>query len=284
MTVLIFGRNGQLAKALQRSLIAQKVNFQCYGREQLDLLNYKDHLSRVINKVKPSIVINASAYTNVVGAEKNKNSAFLLNAEAPKFMARICKIKDIPFIHFSTDYVFDGLKKTAYMPYDKCNPLNKYGISKREGEKAIMTVGGRCLILRTSWVYDGTSKNFLTNILKQSKTKEKLNIVSTQAGRPTYAGHLAEACLSTFKKFPNSPKIYHITNGGKKTNWADFAQKILIKTGARNHINQVNDQFFDTIKRPKNSMLNIKDFEKDFQHIMEPWQAGVDLAFLEMNK
>ena len=89
MTVLIFGRNGQLAKALQRSLIAQKVNFQCYGREQLDLLNYKDHLSRVINKVKPSIVINASAYTNVVGAEKNKNSAFLLNAEAPKFMARI---------------------------------------------------------------------------------------------------------------------------------------------------------------------------------------------------
>ena len=81
-----------------------------------------------------------------------------------------------------------------------------------------------------------------------------------------------------------SKNIYHITNGGKKTNWAGFAQKILIKTGARNHINQVNDQFFDTIKRLKNSMLKIKIFEKDFQHIMEPWRANVDLAFLEMNK
>ena len=117
---------------------------------------------------------------------------------------------------------------------------------------------------------------------------KKFNILGPILFEPTKhvdkRGFFAEACLSTFKKFPNSPKIYHITNGGKETNWADFAQKILINTGARNHINRVNDQFFDTIKRPKNSMLNIKDFEKDFQHIMEPWQAGVDLAFLEMNK
>ena len=170
MTVLIFGRNGQLAKALQRSLIAQKVNFQCYGREQLDLLNYKDHLSRVINKVKPSIVINAPAYTNVVGAEKNKNSAFLLNAEAPKFMARICKIKDIPFIHFSTDYVFDGLKKGAYVETDQTNPQSVYGKTKCNGEEKVRT-HGKHVILRTSWVFGVHGNNFLKTMLRFFKEK-----------------------------------------------------------------------------------------------------------------
>jgi len=113
---------------------------------------------------------------------------------------------------------------------------------------------------------------------------KKFNILGPALFKPTKHVDKRGFFAETFKKLPNSPKIYHITNGGKETNWADFAQKILINTGARNHINRVNDQFFDTIKRPKNSMLNIKDFEKDFQHIMEPWQAGVDLAFLEMNK
>jgi len=284
MTVLIFGKNGQLARALQRSLKAQRINFLCYGNEQLNLLNYEGHADRIINEIKPNIVINASAYTDVRGAEKNQNLALILNAKAPEVMAKACKLKNIPFIHFSTDYVFDGLKRTGYEPKDKCNPLNKYGMSKREGEKAVIATGGRCLILRTSWVYDGTGKNFLTSILKQAETKKSLNIVSEQAGRPTYAGHLAEACLSTFRKIPEIPKIYHITNGGSKTNWASFAQKILMKSGAQNKIRLVNDKFFDSINRPKNSMLNINSFEKDFQHIMEPWQVGVDLAFLEVNK
>lgn len=283
MSILIFGKNGQLSRALGRSLRACGSDYLCYGRHELDLMAHPEKSADIIRRTKPDAVINACAFTDVDGAETRTAEANILNAKAPGIMAAACQSAKIPFIHISTDYVFDGLKTGSYHPADKRNPLNAYGRSKAAGERAVMAAGGRSIILRTSWLYDGTGKNFLTTMLRLARTQTHLDLVSTQFGRPTYAGHLAEASLSALDNMPSQPKIYHVSNSGPIVSWADFASAIFERAGLHPDINPVTDAHFPRpAKRPANSVFDISDFERDFNYPLEPWQIGLELAFHEM--
>jgi len=285
MSLLIFGKNGQLSRALQRSLLARNIAFSCYGRREADLITQPENAVAIINRIKPGAVINACAFTDVDGAETREAEANTLNAKVPGLMATACQSATIPFIHISTDYVFDGTKSEAYTPNDRRNPLNAYGRSKAAGERAVMDAGGQSLILRTSWVYDGTGQNFLTTMLRLAKTQTSLNLVNTQFGRPTYAGHLAEACLAALDNIPTHPKIYHVSNSGAVISWADFAAAIFTHANINPDINLVTEAHFQRpARRPANSALNIEAFERDFNYPLEPWSSGLELAFHERNR
>jgi len=283
MSILIFGKNGQLSRALGRSLTARGTAFSCHGRHELDLIAHPENSANIIRRSKPRAVINACAFTDVDGAETRTADANTLNAKAPGIMAAACKSAKIPFIHISTDYVFDGLKTEGYHPADTRNPINAYGHSKATGEREVMAAGGQSLIVRTSWVYDGTGHNFLTNMLRLAKTQTEISLINTQFGRPTYAGHLAEACLSALEFMPRAPKIYHVSNSGPIVSWADFADAIFKRAELSPNITHVTEAHFQrAAKRPANSAFDISDFERDFQYPMEPWQSGLELAFHEM--
>jgi len=283
MSILVFGKNGQLSRALRRSLLARQTDYNCYGRNEIDLISHPENSAKIIRQAKPTAVINACAFTDVNGAETQSAEANILNAKAPGIIAAACRSAQIPFIHISTDYVFDGKKGAPYNPNDKRNPLNAYGRSKAAGERAVIAAGGQSLILRTSWVYDGTGKNFLTTMLRLAKERTHLDIVNDQFGRPTYAGHLAETCLAALEHMPSSPKIYHVSNSGPIISWADFATAIFEHTKLHPEINPVSSgQFPSPTKRPANSALNISGFERDFKHPLEPWDIGLELAFHEM--
>lgn len=283
MSILIFGKNGQLARALSRSLTARHHPHSCHGQDEFNLITETRHIAAFIKDRSPTAVINASGFTDVNGAESQIPNANRLNAKAPGMMAAACRSANIPFIHMSTDYVFDGKKQGAYLPDDERKPLNAYGQSKAAGERAVIAAGGRSLILRTSWVYDGMGKNFLTTMLRLAKERTDLDIVNDQFGRPSYAGHLAEACLKALDNMPPSTKIYHVSNSGPVISWADFAAAIFERAKILPEINPVSGAVFSSAaQRPANSALNISDFERDFHHPMEPWQAGLELAFQEM--
>lgn len=282
MSILIFGKNGQLSRALQRSLSARAASFICYGREETDLIAQPEKAAELIRALRPNAVINACAFTDVDGAETLGAEANILNAKAPGIMALGCRSANIPFIHISSDYVFDGKKAEPYAPMDKRNPLNAYGRSKAAGERAVIAAGGQSLILRTSWVYDGIGKNFLTTMLRLAKQRTELDIVNDQFGRPTYAGHLAESCLTALKAMPAVPTIYHISNSGPIISWADFAAAIFDRAKLYPEINEVSSaQFSSRTERPSNSALDIRDFERDFKYPLEAWDVGLELAFQE---
>lgn len=283
MSTLIFGKNGQLSRALQRSLLARGDAFSCHGREEADLIAHPEKAADIIRTEKPKAVINACAFTNVDNAETQSAEAKILNAKAPGIMAKACRFAKIPFIHISTDYVFDGMKDTPYQPKDKRNPINTYGRSKAAGERAVIAAGGQSLILRTSWVYDGSGQNFLTTMLRLAKTRTQLDIVNDQYGRPTYAGHLAEICLAALTQMPGSQKIYHVSNSGLVISWADFAAVIFETANMSPTIKPVTSaQYASATQRPANSALDISEFERDFNYPIEPWETGLELAFHEM--
>ena len=285
MTVLIFGKNGQLSRALQLSCLATGREFLCYGREELDCMAHPENTAKFIRRTSPKAVINACAFTDVDAAESRTAEANILNAKAPGIMAATCKNLAIPFIHISTDYVFDGKKAGSYLPSDKRNPLNTYGRSKAAGERAVMAVGGQSLILRTSWVYDANAKNFFTTMLRLAKSETHLNLVNTEFGRPTYAGHLAEACLASLERMPAKPAIHHVTNSGPVISWAEFAIAIFERAGLHPDITHVNATHFSrAAKRPANSALNISSFERHFRHPLEDWKTGLDLAFQDLKR
>lgn len=223
-SLLIIG-GGQLAQALAR-LRPDAVVLQ---RAQCDL-EQAGQVRGVLERYTPDAVINAAAYTQVDKAESEEALAVAVNAQAPAVMAAYCKERDIPFVHFSTDYVFDGTGLRPWREDDKTSPLNAYGRSKRAGEEAVARVGGKYLIFRTSWVYDETGKNFMNTILRLAAEREELRVIDDQYGAPTYARHLAHVSLAALEKacaladFPAG--IYHACNAGVTT-WHGFATRIV---------------------------------------------------------
>jgi dTDP-4-dehydrorhamnose reductase len=285
MSLLIFGKNGQLSKALRRSLQARGEAYHCYGSTQLALIAQPEKAATLIQDMKPSAVINGSAFTDVNAAETQEAQANILNAKEPGIMAAACKRAGIPFIHISTDYVFGGTKDGFYTPNDKRKPLNAYGRSKAAGERAVMAAGGQSIILRTSWLYDGTGQNFMTTMLRLAKEQTEIDIVNDQFGRPTYAGHLAEACLAALSNMPDSPQIYHVTNSGPVISWADFAAAIFEHAKIHPDIHPVSSAHFPSpAARPSNSALDITAFERDFNYPLEPWDIGLKLAFQDLKR
>jgi dTDP-4-dehydrorhamnose reductase len=198
---------------------------QFMGRAQLDLAN-PEQAAAQLRELEPSIVINAAAWTAVDQAEKDLDQARVLNAHAPAALARVCSDLDIPLVHVSTDYVFSGDQGPAWREDDPIAPVNAYGQTKAEGEAAVMSVGGRVAILRTSWVFSPFGNNFVKTMARLGKERDEVRVVADQVGRPTFAPDLAEACVRMailLQKSPEFAGIYHYANSGH-VSWADVAQ------------------------------------------------------------
>ena len=190
MKILISGHTGQVARELQLAL--SKHELVSLGRQAFDL-SRPETLGDIILRERPALVINAAAYTAVDQAEQERELAFAINAEAPRAIADACFELDIPLIHYSTDYVFDGSKTTPYREADTPHPLGVYGASKAAGEQALRISGCDHLILRTSWVYSQYGRNFLLTMQRLLQEREELSVVDDQIGAPTWAGSIASA-------------------------------------------------------------------------------------------
>lgn len=227
---MIIGKNGQLGTELVLFSKNLNKNFVAYGREELDITD-ESQLKKAVEKNKPQIIINTSAYHVVVDCETNPLLAFEVNCVAVRNLAKLCKENNISFVTFSTDYIFDGKKGKPYRENDKPNPLQMYGLSKLAGEYAALNVyPEKTYIIRTCGVYGGKkgskSKkgNFVINILKEAKQKDILEVSSEQIVNPTYAKDLAKATLKLLELNPD-PGIYHLVNEGYSS-WYNFAKKI----------------------------------------------------------
>ncbi len=190
MRIVLFGKNGQLGWELQRTL-APLGDITALDFEDVDLGN-ADLLRQRLRELRPELVVNAAAYTDVDGAERDREKAFAINATAPGIMAEEAAAMDAPLIHYSTDYVFDGKKGAPYVEPDAPSPVNVYGASKLAGERAVQEVGGAYLIFRTAWLYSMRGNNFVTKVLSWARKHEVLHIVDDQIANPTWARTLAQ--------------------------------------------------------------------------------------------
>ena len=248
--IIIFGAGGMLGTDLAKTF--KYYNVYAFSKIQADITNKKIVFEK-INKINPRIVVNSAAYTDVDGCEKNKNQAFNVNGKAVKIIAEACKKNNIPLLHISTDYVFDG-KKNGYKENDKTNPVNIYGKSKALGEKHLAETLDKYYLIRTSWLFGKRGKNFVGTILRLAKEKKELKVVNDQFGRPTYAKDLANKIKEIVEaKMPFG--TYHITNSGTCT-WFQFAKKIIEFRKLNARLKPImSEELNRPAKRPKCSVL-----------------------------
>ena len=234
---------------------------------------------------KPDQVINAAAYTAVDKAEDDEKTAGLVNGAAPGQMAKACARLGIPFVHISTDYVFDGMVGAPFAPTHPTAPLGAYGRSKLAAEDAINAAGGVHAILRTSWVFSAGGNNFLKTMLWLSETRDKLTVVGDQIGGPTPANAIAAACIEIadqLKVDPSKTGTYHFS-GAPNVSWAEFARDIFSQAGRKVEIDDIPTSTYPTpAKRPVNSRMNCFTTQQTFGITQPSWQAAVTQILTEL--
>ena len=277
--ILVFGKTGQVAKELQKS---EKV--LCVGRDQVDLTNPMIS-KKLIYEHNPSAVINAAAYTFVDKAEDEEELANIINGEAPAIMSNACKKLNIPFVHLSTDYVFNGQGSKPWKHYDITNPLNAYGRSKLLGENAIRNSGANYVILRTSWIISAHGNNFLKTILQLSNNNQNLRIISDQIGGPTPAKEIAKTCLSITSQLqinPSKSGTYHFS-GTPDISWFELASAIFDLTKSSVNLTPIpSEQYPTQAKRPHNSRLDCAETFEQFDINQPNWHLGVKNILREL--
>jgi dTDP-4-dehydrorhamnose reductase len=232
MRILLTGKNGQVGRELQH-LLPSLGTVVAFGREELDLTS-ADAIRNTMRDVRPDIVVNAAAYTAVDHAEQETDKAFAINGTAPGIIAEEARRTDAFVVHYSTDYVFDGTKKTPYLESDTPNPLSAYGRSKIAGENAIRASGAAHFIFRTSWVYAAHGRNFVHTILRLARERDELKIVDDQIGAPTWARTIAETTAAALNsQYRKHCGLYHLTATGAVT-WFGFAKAILAEAKTLN--------------------------------------------------
>ena len=280
MRILVFGKTGQVGSGLSRDLL-EVGSVRCVGRETADLTDLAA-VENVIQEEQPSVIVNAAAYTHVDQAETDKEAAHLVNAKAPAVMAEMAAAMNAWFIHYSTDYVFDGESSAPYAEDNAKNPLGVYGNTKSAGEEAIEQVTNRYLILRTSWVYSNTGRNFLNTILRLSKQQRELRIVDDQIGTPTYSRALSASTATIIKKLVTDQKrqdlagIFNMTCQGSTT-WYGFACEILKTAGIKGvKVQPITTSEFPTpAKRPHFSVLDNSKLERVYGLRLPHWRESL---------
>lgn len=294
MKVLITGANGQLGRELVR--LAQQVDFEIHGlsRQQLDITN-KNQIQQIFERISPSLVINAAAYTQVDTAENESNLAYAVNKKGPAYLARYCADNHLTLIHISTDYVFDGTKGQPYQESDPMTPLGVYGQSKAQGETAIRSILPNHIIVRTAWLYGVYGNNFVKTIIKLAAEKTALRVVADQFGSPTSAADLAKAILTITRKISANEKFdwgtYHYCCKGITT-WHGLAEKIIelaapYTTLQTRQVEAITTPEWPTpAKRPPYSVLNCTRLKSQFGIEPEAWQQSlkhtIDRIFTEI--
>ena len=270
--ILVFGKTGQVASELQKLS-----SVKCLDRQMSDLI-IPENCTEAILRYRPSGVINAAAYTSVDRAENDEELANLINGDSPGAMAKACSELNIPLLHISTDYVFDGSGEQAWRTHDVTNPQNAYGRSKLRGEEAIRASGCNYVILRTSWVVSEHGNNFVKKMLDLSETKDSIKVVDDQVGGPTFARDLAEACIEIMNQLIIEPKksgIYHFS-GTPEVSWCQFASVIFKKAGRKTIVEPIlTSEYRTPALRPLNSRLNYDLTERTFDIARPYWLKGL---------
>ncbi len=291
-TLAVIGKSGQLAQALASQTHAHGWQGIFYDRTQCDLSLPPQRIEQFIDAIpKPDALIIAAAYTNVDKAEEEKDLAYAVNAEAPTAIAQACARRNIPVVHVSTDYVFNGQADTPYTPDHPTQPINIYGASKLAGENAVLKTGGNNAIVRTSWVFGPTDNNFISTILRIAHEKDELNIVNDQISKPTCVKVLANALLDIAGELylgnGKAKGVYHICGSGPETSRYGFtkaifkhAQSLGVLTPIR--VNPISAETYGApAPRPTYSVLDCTKFERIFGHALPDWQDGLRALMVE---
>ena len=277
MKILITGVNGQVGHALMRELTEHELIG--LTRQDCDLTN-PDQIKQAIDQHQPELIINPAAYTKVDQAEDEPKLAFQINRDAPKVMAEKAREYNIPFIHFSTDYVFDGEKDRTYSETDPTLPLGVYGQSKCAGEEVIQEVGGLVYIFRTSWVYSNIGHNFFLTIKRLSHERQVLKVVADQFGVPTSNQFIAEQVKHIIPHLTeNNSGVYHLVPDGS-CSWYEFAKLIISQTNSQFNLENLYaiqmHEFPTKTKRPKNSVLNNDKIKELINLDLDDWQKDLE--------
>lgn len=285
-TILVTGANGQLGWELgQLAKSYPAFKFVFVDRSQLDL-SYPETFEKIIQTINPDCIVNTAAYTAVDKSETEKALAYTVNATAVKELALISKALTIPFITYSTDYVFDGEANQPYLSSTKMDPVNYYGSTKAAGETLAMEANEHTIVIRTSWVFSSHGNNFVKTMLRLMKERESLNIVADQKGRPTYAKDLAIATMKMIEALHAGKTIngvYHYANTGETT-WFDFAAKIKAIAGLTCALNPIETKDFPTpAKRPAYSVLDTTKMEEALSLPIPTWEAALTSCMKEIN-
>ena len=282
--ILITGGSGQLGHALGALAQAWGLAFTSVSRPEFDF-ERPETLAACFAAAKPSLVINAAAYTAVDAAENNEAAAVAGNHTGPLQLAQLCAAAGIPFIHVSTDYVFDGQKGAPYVETDATNPTGVYGATKRDGEVAILASGAQAIILRTAWVYGAHGKNFARTMLGAARRMPELRVVADQRGTPTAASDLAAAILDIAAILQEGGwrssygGIYHATGAGE-TSWYGFAEAIFaaaltLGQPAPRLIAITTADWPTPAKRPADSRLDCGKLRQVFGIALPEWQESL---------
>ncbi|THD85376.1 dTDP-4-dehydrorhamnose reductase [Aliigemmobacter aestuarii] len=272
MTLLVFGKTGQVARELAR--IAPEARFM--GRDEADLMQ-PDACQAAILAVRPDLVINAAAWTAVDRAEVEETAAGVVNGTAPGAMAGACARLGIPFLHVSTDYVFDGAGDRPFAPDHPTGPLGAYGRTKLAGEAAVRASGAAHLILRTSWVFSVHGANFVKTMLRLGAERESLTVVADQIGGPTPAAGIAATLLACGRAMrAGHPGGTHHYSGAPDVSWAEFARAIMAEAGLSCEVRDIPSSDYPThARRPLNSRLDCSSLERGFGIGRPDWRAAL---------
>ncbi len=292
--ILIVGNAGQLGRELECAF-ASFGHVVGLDRESVDLAD-PDQIRALVRRESPDVILNAAAYTAVDRAEEESSLAFAVNARAPRVLAEEARERNALLVHYSTDYVFDGKKKEPWTETDKPLPLNIYGASKLEGERAVEEVGANYLIFRTSWVYGPQGKNFLLTMLRLARERTSLSVVDDQIGAPTTSIELARATKAIvtglladrFGSLQECAGIYHMTCSGS-TSWFGFAQAIFERAsellGVKSpELIRISSKDYSTpATRPHNSVLSNAKLNARFGVRLAEWEAALDVVLQALN-
>jgi dTDP-4-dehydrorhamnose reductase len=283
MKVLVLGGNGQVGRALAER--ADKAEHQIFalGRDAVDATD-EAAIRAALDATKADALVNAAAYTAVDKAESDEAAAQKLNADAPGIQARLAAERNIPFVHLSTDYVFSGEDRAPYKESDPCAPRSVYGRTKRAGEIAAWKAGGRCAILRTSWVFAPWGHNFVRTMLRLAATKPELRVVDDQRGGPTSALDIADAVFRMLPKLATPPDkdatgVFHF-QGRPAVTWAAFADAVLDEGAKHGHprppVAKITTAEYPTpAARPANSVLDCARYSRVFETAPPDWRGAL---------
>jgi dTDP-4-dehydrorhamnose reductase len=289
MRILLLGKNGQVGWELQRSLAPLGSVIAC-DRHEADLENLPQ-LRKLILQHKPSVIVNAAAYTNVDKAEAEIEKADAINTVAAAFLAEQAKALDAHLIHYSTDYVFDGNGSASKIENDQTAPLNVYGKTKLAGELAIQHSGCRYMIFRTSWVYATRGNNFAKTILRLAAERDQLQVINDQIGAPTGAELIADVSAHALRQINSTPSdVYHLVASGE-TSWHGYAEFVInqsekagiaLKLTADSIKAICSNDYPTAAQRPLNSRLNNAKLQKTLNLKLPEWQNGVARMMAEL--
>lgn len=288
MKILLLGKNGQVGWELQRSLapLGTLIALDARSPDYCGDLNDLHGLAETVDRIAPDVIVNAAAYTAVDQAEREPQLANRINADAVSVLAREAQKLDSLLVHYSTDYVFAGHGNSPWKETDTTTPVNRYGATKLDGERAIQAAGCRHLIFRTSWVYSQRGENFAKTIIRLARQREDLSVIGDQFGSPTGAELLADVtahAIRVTRQRPESSGLYHLAADGE-TSWFEYARFVLqqaqalglpLKVSSSDLASTLTKDYPTPAQRPHNSRLNTQKLKQAFAVQLPDWRIGV---------